>query len=201
MVQKGPCEPQTFSGQSLVALIVRFSTSPLPADCWTDILQFLTHPVWHELQSMSRKFVPILAPLLQHLHSDVQKATFKWLYDDATPRWQITLQFRSGRVDKVLHYNLMPSDAMLATVAQHDTVTVEVNDVNVITNEGIVRFCFGGDGRRLKIHQPMITHLLFARLVEVNPRFLTGLNAASVSYLLHLQSLRVPHLQERGYLK
>ncbi|KAH7696128.1 hypothetical protein AAVH_36805, partial [Aphelenchoides avenae] len=60
----------------------------------------------------------------------------------------------------------MPDDAVLASVALRDSVAVEIDDLNAITNEGIARFCFGGDGRQLEIHQPMITHCLFARLVE-----------------------------------
>ncbi|KAH7666497.1 hypothetical protein AAVH_43142, partial [Aphelenchoides avenae] len=91
-------------------------TSPLPADCWSDILQCLTHPIWHELQTLCGKFEPILAPLLHHLHSDVQRARFEHPYS----RWHVTLYSKSSRQNKVVHYERCPSDVVLATDVMQD---------------------------------------------------------------------------------
>ena len=146
-----------------------FRTSPLPADCWSDVLQYLTHPAWHELQTLCRKFDPLLAPLLQHLHADVQKATFRRLWGVAK-RWQVDLRSKSGRTTKVVHHNCFLRDGVLASAVMQDVVVVEIRSANAVTNEGIVRFCFGRDGRRLEILKPNITRSLFARLVEVKSR-------------------------------
>ncbi|KAH7707193.1 PCI domain-containing protein [Aphelenchoides avenae] len=137
-------------------------TSSLPSDCWADILQCLTHSTWHDLQTLCRKFDPILAPLLQHLHSDVQRTRFEHSYS----RWHVTLYSKSSRQNKVVHYERCPGDAVLANAAMQDVFVVEMRSANAVTDEGIVRFCFGRDGRRLEIRKPQITRRLFARLVE-----------------------------------
>ncbi|KAH7707195.1 PCI domain-containing protein [Aphelenchoides avenae] len=138
-------------------------TSPLPGDCWSDVLQFLTHPVWHELQSLCRKFDPVLASFLHHLHSDVRKALFERV---TRLDWKTTLHSKSGREDKVVFMHCDLDDALLASAVMRDVVVVEIKAASAVTDEGIVRFCFGGDARQLVIREPLITHGLFARLVE-----------------------------------
>ncbi|KAH7707191.1 COP9 signalosome complex subunit 2-like protein, partial [Aphelenchoides avenae] len=138
-------------------------TSPLPNDCWSDVLQCLTHPVWHELQLLCRKFDRVLAPLQHHLHSDVRKA----LFERVTRRdWKTTLYSKSGREDKVVFIHCDLDDALLASAVMQDVLVVEIKAASAVTDEGIVRFCFGRDGRHLEIREPMISNGLFARLVE-----------------------------------
>ncbi|KAH7662479.1 hypothetical protein AAVH_43560, partial [Aphelenchoides avenae] len=74
---------------------------------------------------------------------------------------------KSGRADKVDYYlGSVLGDSLLASAVLQDIVVVEIGDVNGVTDEGIVRFCFGRDGRRLELNQAEITRGLLARLVE-----------------------------------
>ncbi|KAH7700887.1 hypothetical protein AAVH_31989, partial [Aphelenchoides avenae] len=132
-------------------------TSPLPNDCWSDVLQCLTHPVWHDLQSLCRKFEPLLAPLLHHLHSDVQKVAFKRDYAVVAggflERGQIAFHFKSGRATKEVqcdHTSRGLGHDLLAGVVLQYVPVVEIDDPNSTTDEAVLRFCFEGDGRRLE---------------------------------------------------
>lgn len=64
-------------------------------------------------------------------------------------------------------------DAVLASAIMQDVVVVEIRAANAVTVDGVVRFCFGGDGRQLEIREPMITYGFFARLVEVSTLLFT----------------------------
>lgn len=93
----------------------------------------------------------------------MQKARF----EHVPYHWEFTLHSKSRRADKLVYYHRVLDDALLASAVRQGIVAVEINNANSVTDNGIVRFCFDGDGRRLEIREPMITNGLFARLVEV----------------------------------
>ncbi|KAH7707194.1 Cop9 signalosome complex subunit [Aphelenchoides avenae] len=166
----------TFEDREICRLLRRYETvlkrkrclrtSPLPVESWADILPCLTHPIWHDLHMLCRKFDPVLAPLLHHLHSDVQKACFLRIAIDGALHWEVTLHSRSHRTAKEVSCYHVLGDELLASAAMQDVVVVEICFANEVTDDGIVRFCFGRDGRQFEIRQPKISRNLFSRLVE-----------------------------------